>query len=67
MANNHGFIDGNKRTAWMLAELLITRSGYRLDIPDNEPIDDLVVDVTTGAIDFDKLTAWFKERIVKAP
>ena len=27
VVNNHGFTDGNKRTAWLLTELLIDRSG----------------------------------------
>lgn len=26
MVGNHGFIDGNKRTAWLLVEVLIARS-----------------------------------------
>ncbi|MFT3973459.1 MAG: Fic family protein [Amaricoccus sp.] len=28
MVGNHGFVDGNKRTAWLLVEILISRSGY---------------------------------------
>lgn len=30
MVGNHGFVDGNKRTAWLLVEILISRSGYSL-------------------------------------
>jgi death-on-curing protein len=30
ITNNHGFTDGNKRTALLLTDLLIKRSGYRL-------------------------------------
>jgi death on curing protein len=52
IVGNHGFVDGNKRTAWLLVEVLIDRSGYFLDIPDNEAIDDLVVDVASGSIGF---------------
>ena len=47
MVGNHGFVDGNKRTAWLLVEILIDRSSYRLTIPDDEPIDDLVVAVAS--------------------
>ena len=53
MAGNHGFVDANKRTAWLLVELLIVRSAYRQDIADDEPIDDLVVAAASGAISFD--------------
>ncbi|EEW23965.1 type II toxin-antitoxin system death-on-curing family toxin [Rhodobacter ferrooxidans] len=65
LVGNHGFVDGNKRTAWLLVEILIDRSGYFLNIPDDEPIDDLVVAVATGQIDFDALTLWFKDRLVR--
>ncbi|WP_408642457.1 type II toxin-antitoxin system death-on-curing family toxin [Sinorhizobium chiapasense] len=51
MVGNHGFADGNKRTAWLLVEILIDRSGYKLDIPDDEPVDDLVVAAAAGEID----------------
>lgn len=65
MVKNHGFIDGNKRTAWLLIELLIDRSRYELDIPDNWPVDDLVVSVAIGSIGYDELVTWFKDRLVR--
>ncbi len=66
MVGNHGFVDGNKRTAWLLVEVLIDRSGYRLTIPDDERIDDLVVGLASGLITFDQLVAWFAPRLVRA-
>lgn len=63
MVGNHGFIDGNKRTAWLVVEILIERSGYFLNIPDDEPIDDIVVGVADGSISFEDLSVWFKERL----
>ena len=66
MVGNHGFVDGNKRTAWLLVEILIGRSGYDLAIPDDERIDDLVVAVASGELTFDHLVAWFSPRLVKA-
>lgn len=65
MVGNHGFIDGNKRTAWLLVDLLIHRSGYRLDISDDEPVDDLVVAVAAGSMEFNDLVLWFRERLAK--
>lgn len=64
MISNHGFVDGNKRTAWLTVEVLIARSGYVLDVPDDEPIDDLVVDVAAGRIGFEELVDWFRIRLV---
>lgn len=66
MVGNHGFVDGNKRTAWLLVEILIARSGYELTIPDDEPIDDLVVAVAEGAVSFDDLVVWFEQRLKRA-
>ncbi|WP_073326770.1 type II toxin-antitoxin system death-on-curing family toxin [Wenxinia saemankumensis] len=65
VVQNHGFIDANKRTAWLLVELMIERSGYRLDIPDDEPVDDVVVAVASGQLDFPRLAAWFAMRLVR--
>ena len=64
MVGNHGFIDGNKRTAWLLVEILIDRSGYVLAIPDDERVDDLVVSVAEGTVGFDQLVDWFRSRVV---
>lgn len=66
MVGNHGFVDANKRTAWLLVELLINRSGYELEISPDEPIDDLVVDVASGRIAFEELTVWFAAHLTKA-
>lgn len=66
MVGNHGFIDGNKRTAWLLTEILIERSGWRLDIPADEPVDDLVVDLAARQIGFEEVAAWFRDRLVRA-
>jgi len=65
VVNNHGFVDGNKRTSLILVNVLIYRSGYRLELLEGEPVDDLVVDVAQGAIGFDELVAWFKARLVR--
>ena len=63
MVGNHGFVDGHKRTAWLLVEILIARSGYRFNIPDDEPIDDLIVAVAARQMAFDQLVEWFESRL----
>jgi death-on-curing protein len=66
MVGNHGFVDGNKRTAWLVVEILVDRSGYILAIDDDERIDDLVVSVADGTLDFEELCVWFRDRLVKS-
>lgn len=66
VVNNHGFVDGNKRTGWILVETLIERSGFHLTIEDAEPVDDLVVSVANGDFDFEDLRVWFSERLQRS-
>lgn len=66
VVGNHRFVDGNKRKALLLVEILIDRSGYALNIPDDAPFDDLVVGVASGQIGFAALVVWFGERVVRA-
>ena len=65
VATNHGFVDGNKRTAWFLAMILIERSGYALSIDDNVRVDDLVVDVASGGLTFNEIAEWFTRHLVR--
>ena len=66
LVQNHGFVDGNKRSALIATLLMIERSGYRLHLNDGERIDDIVVAVADGTLDFDALAAWFGLRLSRA-
>ncbi len=63
LVQNHGFVDGNKRSALIVTLLMIERSGYRLLLTDRDRIDDVVVSVADGQIGFDALCDWFKQRL----
>ena len=56
-------MDANKRSALIVTLLMIDRSGYRLQLYDNERIDDLVVAVADSRIGLDALAAWFGQRL----
>ena len=62
VVTNHGFVDGNKRTALYLVELLAVRSGYRLAVEDLV-VADAVTDVARGELGYDALATWFEERL----
>ena len=34
IARNHAFLDGNKRTAWVVAETFLLKNGYKLIASD---------------------------------
>ncbi len=64
LANNHGFIDGNKRTAWVVARLFLADNGQRLEF---DPLDAIrtMDDVAGGRIREADLAGWFR-RALKA-
>ena len=62
IVSNHGFVDGNKRTAVYLVELLAVRSGYRLAVEDLV-LADVMIAVARGELDYEELATWFKGRL----
>lgn len=63
LATSHGFNDANKRTAWLATEVLCLNSGYDLTVRVGDRIDDVVVDVVTGAMPQAALEEWFRTRL----
>ena len=65
LIKNHPFADGNKRTAWMLTEALIERSGWILDEDSEEEIEEVVVGVANGDYEFEEIVVWFRVGLSK--
>lgn len=66
MAGNHGFADGNKRTTLILLGLLLGRSGYRLNASNHE-VEEMILSVAKGELNFDGIHDWLKERVERKP
>ena len=64
VVSNHGFSDGNKRTALYLVELLVQRSGYEF-VEDDEVIADTITNVARGETGYEDLVEWFRERLIR--
>lgn len=62
IAGNQGFVDGNKRTAWVTARLFLADNGFRLDF---DPVDAIrtMENVASGRVDEEALAGWFQSRI----
>jgi death-on-curing protein len=62
LAKNHGFVDGNKRTAWIAARLFLAENGCRMSF---DPIDAIRVmeGVAGGAVTQTELAGWFRDRL----
>ena len=54
LANNHPFIDGNKRTAYVVTRLLLLSSGFDIDASQNEKYN-MVISVAKGEMKFEKI------------
>ncbi|MDE2825863.1 MAG: type II toxin-antitoxin system death-on-curing family toxin [Bacteroidota bacterium] len=63
IVSNHGFVDGNKRTALYLAILLIRRSGYDTAV-DPEAMVGVITAVARGDMSLEELAAWLKEELI---
>ena len=63
LARNHPFVDGNKRTAWVLARLFLALNGCELVF---EPADAIaiVLRLAAGELPEEELADWFRARLV---
>jgi death-on-curing protein len=61
---NHGFADGNKRTAVLLLDLFLQRSGYHLPRLEEDAVSDeleeLVVGIANRRNNFDHAHQWLR-------
>jgi death-on-curing protein len=62
LARNHGFLDGNKRTAWIVARLFLADNGYRLEFAPADAVR-IVEALAAGTIGEGELAGWFRERL----
>lgn len=63
IARNHPFVDGNKRTCWVIARLFLGINGCKLSF---RPADAVVAveALAAGTLDESQLADWFRARIV---
>ena len=59
LARNHGFIDGNKRTAWVAARLFLRLNGSTLRFLPATAVS-IVESVAAGSCAEAELAAWFR-------
>lgn len=59
----HPFVDGNKRTGYALARLILQDAGLDITADENEKYD-MVNQVATGQMDVEGIVAWMKGRVV---
>lgn len=62
VARNHPFVDGNKRTAWVLARLFIALNNVQLAFTSEEAIS-TVLALAAGELSEDELADWFRTHL----
>lgn len=62
LACNHGFLDGNKRTAWVVARLFLEDNGQHFLCEGAEAVV-MMENLAAGKVNEADLAAWFRKRI----
>ena len=62
LLRNHGFADGNKRTAWVAARVFLADNGYKLRFDKLEAVR-VVVGAAAGTLPEEELAAWFLQHL----
>ena len=61
IVTNHPFIDGNKRTGYVLARLLLLKSGLDIKATQDDKYE-MVIAVSKGDWKFEQIRDWITER-----
>lgn len=62
VARNHTFVDGNKRTAWVLARLFLALNGVTLAFKPEDAIQAMLA-LAAGELSEDEMADWFRTHI----
>jgi death on curing protein len=64
LARNHPFTDGNKRTAWVVANLFLDLNGLDLRFDERDAIH-TVEALAAGELSEEELADWFREHLAE--
>ena len=64
IANNHAFVDGNKRTAFLAIVTFLGLNDIDFDVPEAEAVI-IIRDLAAGDIDEAGLTRWIMDNLPK--
>jgi len=64
LAKNHGFVDGNKRVAFLVMFVFLGLNHYEIEAPE-EAVVAIMRDVATNMRDEQELAAWLRGRLIQ--
>lgn len=59
---NHPFIDGNKRTGYILARLILLENNFDISANQNDKYE-FIIKISKGELKFDSIVEWFNLNI----
>ena len=62
LANNHPFVDGNKRVAFQAMYLFLGLNGFRIEAPE-EAVVSLILSLAAGELNETELADWVRRHI----
>lgn len=62
LAQNHPFVDGNKRVSFQAMYLFLGLNGFRIEAPEEEVVT-LVLSLASGQLDEPDLADWLRQHI----
>lgn len=65
IARNHPFLDGNKRTAFVVLELFLDLNGWQLAVNDADCISTMLA-LASGDLREEEPAAWLRQKIRRA-
>ena len=65
IVRNHPFVDGNKRTAWVLARLFLAKNGLQLKFGEADAVVRMLA-FAAAEISEDEFAQWLRERVSAA-
>jgi len=60
LLKNNPFIDGNKRTGYVLARLLLLQNGQDINASEQEKYD-FVINIASGKMRFEEIASWLEK------
>lgn len=60
--SNHPFVDGNKRTAYVLMRLMLKSSNVDIQLGQNDKYD-FVIKAASGNVTFEQIKTWIKDNL----
>lgn len=67
VANNHPFLDGNKRAAFFVTDTFLRLNGHFIDCDDDEAYAFFMENLEAGSFRFAELKAWLQEKVAGLP